>query len=128
MTSKNKTTALIFCLATTVVCLVVAVANVHVALSGDTLVVGAPFESSSASGIDGAQDDNSAINAGAAYVFARDAGGIWSQQAYLKASNADSGDEFGFSVALAGDDLVVGAFLMSRKEPAPAPGAHVAIP
>jgi hypothetical protein len=81
------------------------------ALSGDTLVVGAPFESSSASGINGTEDDNSAINAGAAYVFERDAGGNWSQTAYLKASNADPADEFGYSVALEGDDLVVGAFL-----------------
>src|SRR5262245_19119458 len=60
-----------------------------VALSGDgaTLAVGAPFEDSGATGIDGNQADDSAPSAGAAYVFARGASGTWSQQAYVKASN-----------------------------------------
>jgi len=42
-----------------------------VALSGDgaTLVVGAYFEASAATGIDGNQADNTKMNAGAAYVF-----------------------------------------------------------
>ena len=80
-----------------------------VALAGDTLAVGAPFESSAATGIGGDQDDVSASGAGAVYVFTRDAAGVWSQQAYIKASNTDAGDEFGTSVALAGDTLAVGA-------------------
>jgi len=81
-----------------------------VAVSGDTLVVGARFEDSSATGVNGEQADNSAIGAGAAYVFVR-SGGVWSQQAYLKASNTDADDEFGSSVAVSGDTLVVGAYL-----------------
>ncbi|MCG8104488.1 MAG: cadherin-like beta sandwich domain-containing protein [Candidatus Thiodiazotropha endolucinida] len=76
-----------------------------VAISGDTLVVGAFFESSSVSG---GEADNSALNAGAAYVFTRNSE-IWSQQTYLKASNAEWSDLFGFSVAISGDTLVVGA-------------------
>jgi hypothetical protein len=36
------------------------------------------------------------------------AGGVWSQQAYLKASNAEANDRFGGSVAVSGDALVVG--------------------
>jgi len=40
-----------------------------VALSGDTVVVGALFEGSNATGVNGNQGDNSAIDAGAAYVF-----------------------------------------------------------
>ena len=40
-----------------------------VALDGDTLVVGALFEASSARGVNGNQSDNSSENAGAAYVF-----------------------------------------------------------
>ena len=80
-----------------------------VALSGDTLVVGAPFESSNATGVNGNQDDNSATDSGAVYVFTRDAGGTWTQQAYLKASNTGRGDWFGHSVALSGDTLAVGA-------------------
>ncbi len=79
-----------------------------VALSGDTLVVGAFGEDSSTMGVGGNQDDNSALDAGAAYVFVRN-GNAWSQQAYLKASNTDAGDEFGWSVAISGDMLVVGA-------------------
>lgn len=81
-----------------------------VALSGDTLIVGAPNEDSSARAINGADADNSAADAGAAYTFVR-SGTVWTQQAYLKASNADSGDRFGWSVALSGDTAAVGALL-----------------
>jgi hypothetical protein len=79
-----------------------------VALSGDTAVVGAFFEDSDATGVDGDQGDNSADNSGAAYVFAR-SGVTWTQQAYLKASNTDAGDGFGFSVGISGELVVVGA-------------------
>ena len=79
-----------------------------VALSGDTLVVGAPWESSNATGVNGNQSDNSALYAGAVYVFTRTAG-VWTQQAYLKASNTDAGDNFGTSVTLSGETLAVGA-------------------
>lgn len=85
-----------------------------VALSGDTLVVGARNESSAATGINGNQTDNSAMNAGAVYVFVR-SGTTWSQQAYLKASNAEAFDQFGWSVALDGNTLAVGANLESSN-------------
>ena len=78
------------------------------AISGDTVVVGASSEDSSATGVNGDQADNSASFAGAAYVFVR-SGTIWTQQAYLKASNTDAGDYFGTSVAISGDTVVVGA-------------------
>jgi hypothetical protein len=80
-----------------------------VAVSGSTVVIGAPFEDSNAIGVNGDQDDDSSSDAGAAYVFVRDGNGSWSQQAYLKASNTDSFDGFGFSVAVSGDTIVVGA-------------------
>jgi hypothetical protein len=79
-----------------------------VALSGDTLAVGAIGEASNATGVNGDQNSNSAANAGAVYVFTR-SGVTWTQQAYVKASNIGSGDEFGYSVALSGDTLAVGA-------------------
>ncbi len=79
-----------------------------VAVSGDTVVVGAPGESSNATGVNGDQTNNSALNSGAAYVFVRN-GTTWTQQAYLKASNTDPGDSFGVSVAISGDTVVVGA-------------------
>ena len=79
-----------------------------VSLSGDTLAVGAKFEASAATGINGNQADNAATLAGAVYVFVR-TGTTWTQQAYLKASNTEAGDEFGSSVSLSGDTLAVGA-------------------
>ncbi|MCH7684743.1 MAG: FG-GAP repeat protein, partial [Gemmatimonadetes bacterium] len=42
-------------------------------------------------------------------VFVRDGASVWSQQAYLKASNTDADDRFGFSVAVSGDTVAVGA-------------------
>ena len=78
------------------------------AISGDTLAVGSYSESSSATGVNGDQNDNSAVNSGAAYIFVR-SGGVWTQQAYLKASNTGVNDHFGYSVALSGDTVVVGA-------------------
>jgi pimeloyl-ACP methyl ester carboxylesterase len=82
--------------------------TMSLALSGDTLVVGAPGESSGATGINGDQNDNSVTWAGAAYVFLR-TGTNWSQQTYLKASNPDEFDAFGAAVAVSGGMVVVGA-------------------
>ena len=80
-----------------------------VAISGDTIVVGAPGESSNATGVNGNETDNSAANAGAAYVFTRTAN-VWSQQAYLKASNTAASDFLGWSVSISNDTIVVGAY------------------
>lgn len=80
-----------------------------VAISGDTLVAGALGESSSSGGVGGNQADNSATSAGAAYVFSRDGTGVWSQQAYLKASHPETYDYFSASVSASGDRIVVGA-------------------
>ncbi len=80
-----------------------------VAISGDTVVVGAPGESSNGTGVNPAsQADNSAPNSGAAYVFVR-SNGVWTQQAYLKGSNTRAWDDFGNDVAISGDTVVVGA-------------------
>ena len=67
-----------------------------VSVSGATAAIGAHGE------------DTTAPSSGAAYVFVRDGTG-WSQQALLKASNAGAFDEFGASVAVEGDRIVVGA-------------------
>ena len=64
-----------------------------VAVDGDTMVSGAPGEGN---------------DTGAAYVFTRQSG-VWSQVAKLTASNGGGGDEFGNSVSLDGDTVVVGA-------------------
>jgi hypothetical protein len=80
-----------------------------VALSGDTLAVGAWGEDSAATGVNGNQADNTASESGAVYVFRR-TGTTWLQEAYLKPCNTDAGDRFGFSVALSDDTLAVGAW------------------
>jgi hypothetical protein len=78
-----------------------------VAVSGDTVVVGADSEDSSSTGINSTPNE-SASDAGAAYVFVRSSG-TWTQQAYLKAAQVSAGDRFGYSVAVSGDTVVVGA-------------------
>ena len=67
-----------------------------VAVSGNTVVVGAPLDS------EGGWDS------GSAYVFVR-SGGSWNQQAKLTASDPAIGDRFGWAVAVNGDTAVVGA-------------------
>ncbi|MBK9752000.1 MAG: integrin [Nannocystis sp.] len=78
------------------------------ALSSDgaTIVVGASGEDSAATGVNGDPFDDSADAAGAAYVFVRD-GDVWNEQAYLKASNTDPKDLFGYSVAVSADGTMV---------------------
>jgi hypothetical protein len=79
-----------------------------VAISGDTLIVGAPDEDSIANGINlDLGGDNSSTDSGAAYVFVR-TGTNWTQQAYIKASDNQPGLRFGGSVAISGDSAVVG--------------------
>lgn len=83
-------------------------------IAGDTVVVGAAYEDSNSSGVNGDQGNNSAWASGAAYIFTRE-GTSWSQQAYLKASNAESGDLFGLSVAISGGTVVVGSLFESSN-------------
>src|SRR5439155_928869 len=67
-----------------------------VAISGDTVVVGAPW------------DDDAGTVSGSAYVFVR-SGGTWREQQKLTASDANPRDVFGWAVAINGDAIVVGA-------------------
>lgn len=85
--------------------------GISVAVADDTIVVGSSGEASNQTTITNgttASADNSAAGAGAAYVFKR-TGSNWAQEAYLKAPNTDAGDNFGWSVALSGNTVVVGA-------------------
>lgn len=56
----------------------------------------------------GAWDDGSGLDAGAVFAYGEN-NGIWIQQAHLTASDANTGDTFGFSVALYGNKAFVGA-------------------
>ena len=86
--------------------------GVDLALSsdGNTLAVSSDLEDSSATGINGEQANNSAADSGAVYMFMR-VSGIWSQQAYLKATNTGVGDNFGINPAISddGNTLALGA-------------------
>jgi len=75
-----------------------------VAVSGDTLIVGAPG------------DDDLADGAGAAYVYVRN-GASWTIQAKLLADDGALGlnAAFGGAVALIGDTALIGAWLEGRS-------------
>ena len=68
-----------------------------VAIEADTVIVSAPVE-----------DPAGLTSAGSAYIFTRD-GTTWTQQIKILASDRASSDEFGTSVAISGDTVIVGA-------------------
>jgi hypothetical protein len=76
-----------------------------VAISGNYAIVGAP------------NDDDNGTDSGSAYIFERDASGIWKQKQKLLAKDTDpntdsaskANDHFGSSVAISGDFAIVGA-------------------
>jgi uncharacterized repeat protein (TIGR01451 family) len=71
-----------------------------VSVDGDTVVVGASLDDTVAG--------PTGVNAGSAYVFVR-SGGTWTEQQKLVASDGAAFDEFGGSVSISGDTVVVGA-------------------
>jgi hypothetical protein len=71
-----------------------------VAIDGDVAVVGSNW------------DDDLGDSSGSAYVFTR-SGNTWTEEAKLLASDGAAGDYFGFSVAVSGNTVVVGA---SRRD------------
>jgi hypothetical protein len=70
-----------------------------VSINGDTLVIGHPYDYFGGN-----------ASQGSAYVFVR-SGTVWTQQARLTASDGAAGDDFGYSVAISGETIVVGALL-----------------
>ncbi len=90
--------------------------------TGDTVVVGAHNEDGNFSGVNGGQGNNGGsltFDRGAAYVFARTPGTTnWSQVAYLKPfsinTNSAGLDYFGWSTAISGDTILVGAYNGAR--------------
>ncbi|MEY3902176.1 MAG: hypothetical protein RL189_1482 [Pseudomonadota bacterium] len=91
-----------------------------IGLSGDTLVVGAPEENSDlqtiVNGTGPLTIGTSRAGSGAAYVYRYTVASGWSQEAAIKAANADSNDFFGTSVAVSGDLVVVGAWQEDSNE------------
>jgi FG-GAP repeat protein len=83
--------------------------SVAISDDGNTVAIGAHSEDSN--GVSGNQADNSMQLAGAVYVYNR-TNTTWAQTAYLKATNPDAGDMFGYSVSLSADGrtIAIGAF------------------
>jgi hypothetical protein len=78
---------------------------------GNTLAVGSHLEDSGASGLNGNQEDATAEDSGAAYIYMR-TGTTWAPAAYVKPSTPRASAEFGISLSLNADGkvLAVGAF------------------
>ena len=67
-----------------------------VAISEDTVMVGA------------SGNTDNGINSGAVYIFTR-SGSIWTQEAKLLANDGTAGDNFGSSVAISENTMIIGA-------------------
>lgn len=86
--------------------------GVSVELSGDTAVIGASYDNEAGNG------------AGSAFVF-REIAGQWTQIAKLTASDAEAGAYFGYSVAIDGGTIVVGAYAVDDGSAQYAGAAYV---
>jgi hypothetical protein len=75
-----------------------------VSISGDTAIVGAPY------------NDDAGSNSGSAYIFHYD-GSQWVEQQKLTASDASYYNEFGYSVSISGDTAIVGAYKNGKAGP-----------
>jgi len=78
--------------------------GVRVALEGDTALISARRDDDNIMGRD----------SGSAYIFSR-AGNTWSQQVKLKAPDGAKDDRFGRSVALSGDNALIGAMFQDEQ-------------
>jgi hypothetical protein len=75
----------------------------NVSISGNYIIAGIEIEDN---------DENNGVplqNAGAAYLFERDASGNWSEIQKIVSSDRATGDRFGSSVSISGDYALVGA-------------------
>jgi FG-GAP repeat len=66
-------------------------------ISGNYAVIGAPYD-----------DEGAVFNKGCAYIFFFN-GTAWTEQAKITASNGEAQDNFGFSVSIDGDYVIIGA-------------------
>jgi hypothetical protein len=81
-----------------------------VAIDGDFAVVGAYGE-------DHDEEDGAYLSkAGSAYIFERDAFGIWNEVQKIVASDRDTSDEYGWTVEVSGNTIIVGAHKEGHDE------------
>jgi len=74
-----------------------------VSLSSDRVLIGANLE------------DAKGADTGAAYVFEKKTDGTWLEVAKLSTNNSTPGDKFGYSVALSGDQALIGTAFDDEK-------------
>lgn len=74
-----------------------------VGISEDYAIIGTPREGLIASG------GGILTNAGSAYIFRKFTNGTWTEMQRINAVDKGAGDEFGTSVAISGDNVIVGA-------------------
>lgn len=75
-----------------------------VSISGNQILVGAYFED------DDAAEVNTSYRAGSAYIYERDGTGVWGFAQKIVASDREANDEFGKSVAIYDNYIIVGAY------------------
>ena len=81
----------------------------------NNLLVGAPYEGSKATGINGEKNNQQSTASGAAYLFSR-INGTWIERDYFKATNNDPYDEFGRSLTFDSiDQLIIGSYCESSN-------------
>ena len=81
-----------------------------VAINGNVAVVGAYAED------EDTDDSNTLSKAGSAYIFERDSVGLWIQVQKIVASDRDTSDEFGWTVDISGETIIVGAHQEGHDE------------
>ena len=74
-----------------------------VSISGNIAVIGSPHEDEDENGL------NYASGAGSAYIYEKGTIGNWIQVQKIVALDRDGGDQFGWSVDVSGDYIIVGA-------------------
>ena len=67
-----------------------------VAVSGQSIIIGAPY------------DDDSASSAGSAYIF-RKKRNVWAQERKVVALDPSANDKYGFAVGISGKNVIIGA-------------------
>ena len=77
----------------------------NLAVWGSTLAAGAPLKPQ---GSNGSEIHGNALRAGAAYLYVSNSG-VWTEEQFLKAADADSEDNYGSSVAIHNDTLAIAA-------------------
>jgi hypothetical protein len=73
-----------------------------VSMSGDFAIVGAYMEDEDTEG------ENSLLDAGSAYIFKRESNGIWNEIQKIAASDRESNNWYGYSVAIDNNYAIVG--------------------